>query len=132
MSNFVVTCCSTCDMSLEFMQERKIPFCMFHYTLDGKEYPDDLGQSVPFDKFYQMIADGAQPTTAQVNMEQYIEMFEPILQEGKDILHLTLSPVCPVLTILPCWRRPPCRKNIRIGKSMWWIRWALPAASVCW
>ena len=91
MSNYVVTCCSTCDMSLEFMQERKIPFAMFHYTLDGKEYPDDLGQTVSFDKFYQMIADGATPTTAQVNMDQYIAMFEPLLQEGKDILHLTLS-----------------------------------------
>ena len=38
-----------------------------------------------------MIADGAQPTTAQVNTEQYINLFEPILKEGKDIMHLTLS-----------------------------------------
>ena len=38
-----------------------------------------------------MIAEGAQPTTAQVNTEQYMGLFEPILKEGKDVLHLTLS-----------------------------------------
>ena len=38
-----------------------------------------------------MIAEGALPTTAQVNTEQYMDLFEPILQEGKDVLHLALS-----------------------------------------
>ena len=31
------------------------------------------------------------PTTAQVNPEQYRALFEPILAEGKDVLHLALS-----------------------------------------
>ena len=31
------------------------------------------------------------PTTSQVNPEQYEAMFEPILKEGKDIIHMTLS-----------------------------------------
>lgn len=31
------------------------------------------------------------PTTSQVNVEQFIEFFEPFLQEGKDILHVSLS-----------------------------------------
>ena len=91
MSDYVVTCCSSADLSLETIQKRNIPFAMFHYTINGTEYPDDLGQTIPFDKFYQMIKDGAMPTTSAVNVDQYVDMFDPILASGHDILHLALS-----------------------------------------
>ena len=64
---------------------------MFHYQMDGKDYPDDLYASITPEAFFQKIADGAQPVTSQVNVEEYCRLFEPILKEGKDILHLTLS-----------------------------------------
>lgn len=91
MGEYVITCCSTADMSREFMEENKIPYVMFHYQMDGKEYPDDLYTSVTPQQFFGMIADGATPVTSQVNTEQYVEMFEPFLKEGKDIIHITLS-----------------------------------------
>jgi DegV family protein with EDD domain len=59
--------------------------------MDGVEYPDDLGQTIPFDQFYQKIADGAQPTTSQVNQQAYEEFWTPMLEAGEDILHVTLS-----------------------------------------
>ena len=91
MSEYVLTCCSTADMPLSFFQERDIPFVSFHFMMDGIEYADDLGQSMPFDEFYQRIKDGAMPTTSQVNVEQFKEFFEPFLQKGQDILHVSLS-----------------------------------------
>lgn len=91
MSEYIITCCSTADMPASYFEENHVPYTCFHFMLDGKEYPDDLGKTVPFDKFYQMITDGAQPTTAQINTEQYTELFESVLKEGKDVLHLTLS-----------------------------------------
>lgn len=91
MNNYVITCCSTSDMSRSFMEENKVPFAMFHYQMDGVEYPDDLYTSITPQDFYQKIADGAQPVTSQVNVEEYCSMFEKILREGKDIIHLTLS-----------------------------------------
>ena len=91
MSEYCITCCSTADMPASYFEENQIPYTCFHFMLDGKEYPDDLGKTVPFDKFYQMITDGAQPTTAQVNTEQYAQLFESVLKQGKDVLHLTLS-----------------------------------------
>lgn len=91
MNNYVITCCSTADMPASYFEEKKVPYVCFHFLLDGKEYPDDLGKSISFPDFYQMIADGAQPTTTQVNTEQYMNLFEPILKEGKDVMHLTLS-----------------------------------------
>lgn len=91
MSEYKITCCSTADMPASYFEERKIPYVCFHYMMDGVEYPDDLGKTMPFSQFYQRISDGAEPTTAQVNAQQYMDFFEPFLKEGKDILHFTLS-----------------------------------------
>ncbi len=91
MAKFELTCCSTADMSREYFEKRKIPFICFHFNMDGKEYPDDMGLSMPIDEFYDRIAAGAQPTTSQVSTGEYIDMFTPMLKEGKDIVHLTLS-----------------------------------------
>lgn len=91
MDNYKITCCSTADMSREWMENNQIPFAMFHYQLDGKEYQDDLYSSISPEKFYQLIIDGAQPVTSQVNIEEYCALFEPWLKQGMDILHLTLS-----------------------------------------
>ncbi len=91
MHNFIITCCSTTDMPPDYFQLRKIPFICFHFILDGKEYPDDLGQTIPFDEFYARIATGAMPTTSQINVNEFIAFFEPFLAQGQDILHISLS-----------------------------------------
>jgi len=91
MSDYVLSCCSTADMPLEYFQKRNIPFICYHFNMDGKEYLDDLGQSMSFDEFYKRIAAGAMPTTSQVNVAEFIVFFEPYLSAGKDILHISLS-----------------------------------------
>lgn len=91
MKQFSLTCCSTADMPIEFFRLNDIPYANFHFIMDGKEYPDDLGQSMPFNVFYRKIAEGASPTTSQVNAGQYEKMWEPLLEAGMDILHITLS-----------------------------------------
>lgn len=91
MSDYIITCCSTIDLPLEYMRNRDIPYVCFHFTMNGKEYPDDLGQSISFEEFYAEIAAGALPTTSQVNVNQFIAFFEPLLSEGKDLLHISLS-----------------------------------------
>ncbi|MBS7303592.1 MAG: DegV family protein [Lachnospiraceae bacterium] len=91
MSNFILSCCSTADLSKEHFNKRDLHYICFHYELDGVQYNDDLGQSMPFDKFYQAMADGAETKTSQINVSEFEEYFEPFLQQGKDILHLCLS-----------------------------------------
>ncbi len=91
MPDYLITCCSTADLPHEYFQEREIPYVCFHYTMDGKEYPDDLGQTMSFEEFYRRISAGAMPTTSQVNVGQYINFFTPYLESGKDILHISLS-----------------------------------------
>lgn len=91
MADYILSCCSTADLTKELFQKREIHYVCFHYELDGKQYPDDLGETMPFDQFYQAMADGADTKTSQVNVDEFCQYFEPFLKEGKDILHLTLS-----------------------------------------
>jgi len=91
MGQYVLTCCSTADMTNEYFQERSIPFVCFHFSFDEKQYTDDLGKSMPFEEFYKKISDGSQATTSQVNVKEFIDFFEPFLIEGKDVLHVSLS-----------------------------------------
>lgn len=91
MNNYVLSCCSTADLTNEHFADRNIHYICFHFELDGKQYPDDLGKSISFTDFYQAMTDGADTKTSQINTEEFMEYFEPFLKEGKDILHLTLS-----------------------------------------
>lgn len=91
MSNYIISCCSTADLSKEHFKNRDINYICFHYELDGVQYPDDLGETIPFEKFYKAMTDGADTKTSQINEAEFVEYFEPFLQEGKDILHLCLS-----------------------------------------
>lgn len=91
LSKFILSCCSTADLSKEHFEARDISYICFHYELDGVQYPDDLGQSMPFDKFYQAMVDGADTKTSQVNADEYEAYFRKFLEKGHDILHLTLS-----------------------------------------
>ena len=91
MSDFVLSACSTADLSKEHFERRDIHYVCFHYFLNDKEYPDDLGQTISFPDFYQAMVDGADTRTAQVNIAEYLDYFTPFLEQGKDILHLTLS-----------------------------------------
>lgn len=91
MSTYMLSCESTADYPQSFFEERAIAWTPFHYNLDGVSYPDDLYASITPERFFSLIKDGAQPTTSQVGVGAYVELWEPFLKEGKDVLHLTLS-----------------------------------------
>ena len=89
--SYIISCCSTADLSKEHFESRGIHYVCFHYAINGVEYPDDLGQSIPFDEFYDLMKNGADTRTAQVNVAEYVDFFTPFLEEGKDIIHVSLS-----------------------------------------
>lgn len=91
MGDYIISCCSTADLSKEHFEQRDIKYICFHYELDGKQYPDDLGQTIPFDEFYSAMTNGADTRTSQINEAEFETYFEPFLKEGKDVLHLCLS-----------------------------------------
>ena len=91
MSDFILSCCSTADLTEEHFNSRNIKYVCFHFSLGGKSYADDLGKTISYPDFYKAMVDGAETKTSQVNVDEYIAYFKPFLEEGKDILHLCLS-----------------------------------------
>lgn len=91
MHSFVLSCCSTADLSKEHFESRDIHYVCFHYTLDGVQHPDDLGVSLPIDEFYTALSNGSTATTSQVNLSEYMSYFTGFLEQGLDILHVCLS-----------------------------------------
>jgi len=91
MSNYIISCCSTADLNQSFFDENNVPYASFHFFVDDEMYEDNLGKSMDFATFYQKMRDGAMTRTSQVNAEAYVDMLRPYLEEGKDVLHITLS-----------------------------------------
>ncbi len=91
MSKYILSCCSTADLSAAHLESRSIHYICFHYTLDGKQYFDDLEKTMSSEDFYRAMVDGAETKTSQVNVDEYETYFEPFLKEGYDILHVSLS-----------------------------------------
>ena len=91
MSDYIISCCSTADLSAEHFAAIDVHYVCFHYFLNDVEYPDDLGKSMPFADFYDAMAKGANTRTAQVNTNEYLEHFEKFLEQGRDIIHVCLS-----------------------------------------
>lgn len=91
MSQYCLSCCSTVDLTPERMRERDLRYVCFKYTLDGTEYPDDMGVSMESEELFRRMSAGAETKTSQISVTEYIAHFESMLKEGKDVLHVTLS-----------------------------------------
>ncbi len=91
MANYVISACSTMDLSPEYASKRNIEFLNFRYLLDGVEYYDDMFEKTSAKQFYDSMVNGAETKTSQVNVDAYIEFFRSVLSQGKDILHIAFS-----------------------------------------
>ncbi|TCS75018.1 DegV family uncharacterized protein [Muricomes intestini] len=121
-SDYVISCCSTADLTAGHFEKNSIAYICFHYELDGKEYTDDLGQSVSFSEFYEALKNGAETKTSQVNAEEFEYYFEGFLKEGKDILHVCLS--SGLSGVIKCYCRlygTACRGRTRVCREMLYI-----------
>ncbi|MCF0130220.1 MAG: DegV family protein [Pseudobutyrivibrio sp.] len=90
-NKYILSCCSTADVDLAYLEEMDIKHINFHYYLDDVEYEDDLYQSMTPEEFYGAMDAGAMTRTSQVNTDEFIKYLTPYLEDGYDVIHLTLS-----------------------------------------
>ena len=90
-AKFVLSCESTVDLPFSYVSERNIPVIFYSYTIDGKEYVDDMlrnPEALP--QFYQFLEEDNLPSTSQINEFNYLNFFEQQLQHG-DLLHIAFG-----------------------------------------
>ena len=85
MSEYIISCCSTADLTEEHFLKRDIHYICFHFLLNGVQYPDDLGKSISFKDFYQAMVDGAETKTSQVNVDEFVDYFTPVSYTHLDV-----------------------------------------------
>lgn len=88
--NYVFMTDSDSDLPFHLKEQYDIPVVYMPYALDGKEYFDDLGQTLDHKSYYEKMRAGAVPVTSALNEETYLEYFDPILKE-KDLLFVAFS-----------------------------------------
>ena len=91
MSDYVVSCCTSADVTREHLESRNIDCISFHYELDGVQHVDDFGATISYPDLYKAMVNGADTRTSQVNQYEYEDFFEKHLKEGRDVLHIALS-----------------------------------------
>ena len=91
MADYILSGCSAADLSKEHFERIGVRYICFHYMMDDVLYPDDLGQTMSADVFYARMAKGAMTKTSQINISEYVDYFSAMCEEGKDIVHVTLS-----------------------------------------
>ncbi|MDQ9768129.1 hypothetical protein RFZ33_13735, partial [Acinetobacter baumannii] len=64
MKKYIISCCSTADLTKEHFQKIDVKYVCFHYELDGVSYMDDLGKTMPFEDFYKRMSQGADTKTS--------------------------------------------------------------------
>lgn len=92
MSEFMLMTDSSADLSQEMVQELGVTVLPLSFTIQGKvyrNYPDNREMDLPL--FYDMLRAGELATTSAVNVAEYTQAVEPILQEKKDVLILAFS-----------------------------------------
>ena len=92
MSEYVLITDSSADLSQEMVQELGVTVLPLSFTIQGKtyrNYPDNREMDLPL--FYDMLRAGELAITSAVNVAEYTQAVEPILQEGKDVLILAFS-----------------------------------------
>jgi DegV family protein with EDD domain len=86
---------AACDLDRAFVdsQENFYVFPM-NYTIDGKEHVftslDDKDDSELM-RLYDRMREGAVPTTAQINLNEYLNVFTKLTDEGHEVLYMCFS-----------------------------------------
>ena len=61
MNDYVLSCCSTVDLTREKLESRDIRWLPFHFELDGVDHLDDFGETMSYQDFYDAMKQAVRP-----------------------------------------------------------------------
>jgi len=91
MNSYVFMTDSDSDLPFSYVDELDLTMVYMPYMIDGKEYFDDLGRGGKQKEYFDNMRAGATPVTSLLPQAVYEEYFEPVLEQGKDILFVAFS-----------------------------------------
>ncbi len=91
MSDYVISGESPTDFTQEKFDEIGVECIGCTFYLDGVAHYDDLGKTISNEEFYESMIAGADTGTAAIAPGTYSDYFRKFLEDGKDLIHLTLT-----------------------------------------
>lgn len=91
MANYVFFGDTDCDITWEDVKKYNINLIYMPVYIDGQEYVIDLENKADFSDFYAALEAKRPATTAAINAQNYIEAWEPIFKQGKDVVYVAFS-----------------------------------------
>ncbi len=90
MKPIILSADSTCDLSSELKERYDVQYYPFHIIYQGESYQDnvDITPDVLYEGYY---ADGSLPSTAAINVQEYLDYFTPFVDAGCEVVHLNLG-----------------------------------------
>ena len=90
MNDYIIFTDSACDIKPELLKKWGVAYINMTFRFEGedKEYSNE---DMQIKTFYDRMRKGGVAKTAAINPERFAAAFEPILQQGQDILYLGFS-----------------------------------------
>lgn len=92
MSNYVIVTDSCCDLPASLAEKMQLKVLPLTVYVDDDSYHNYLdGREIGFHDFYERLVSAKNVKTSAVNQSEFMEVFEPALADGKDVLYLGFS-----------------------------------------
>ena len=89
--SFAIVTDTSANLPNRLLRQRDISILPFSYFMDGKEFVDLEGEDFDAVSFFNAMRSGTRVTTSQIPPQRYIECFERLLQDGRDVLFVSMS-----------------------------------------
>lgn len=90
-NNIVLVVDSASALPLEFVKQENIVGAPIICHFKGKDIEDDFGKTLDIKEFYNGLRNGEMPTTSQINVFRFEELFRPLIEENKSVIYIGLS-----------------------------------------
>ena len=90
MHDYIIATSSTSDLPRTWLDEHKIPFIPYSYTVGDRLFEDDCREESR-QAIYEGMRRGDRLKTSMINEFIYYDFFKSLLNSGKDVLFLDMS-----------------------------------------
>ena len=91
MRKFAILTDTASDLPASYYAEHDLGVVALGFTMNGVSYEGEDGAFLDVKEFYQLLRDGAMPTTFQASPEQVARAMEKYAEAGQDILAIAFS-----------------------------------------
>lgn len=92
MQNFVIFTDTSADFDVQLLEQENVEIFPMKIFIGEDTYNHSMdSKGIDLEEFYHGIRDGNLPTTTMISAAEYTSRWEPHLQDGQDIINITLS-----------------------------------------